>query len=483
MQQFNSREEREIDLIDLMWRMLMQWKPIVCVMIICGILVVGGMYVKNARDHEAKETQKVQMTEEDMISALSEEEYEDVIAVYNILKQRNAVREYAEESLYLQVDPYANDILTTSYRIDTADETSYSVAAMYGMLLGNDEFMAKLADVTGYKGDLKYIRELIGVSTPGIESSSLVFSFSFTLLPDMDAEAIAKTVDAYVTEEAYGQLHAMKEFTVTKVAQSVKNTINAGTSNTQMDYDARIKSLNASLKSAKDALTEEQKALYEYMAEEEGQQGKEDGRFKKAENEDPVMTKTSMIKYLVVGCFVGAFLYAGCVLLLAIFSPKLQTTGEMADVYRLYMIDELHDKKFKGSLQKFLYDRNVYNLRYGKKNRDMGKSVDEAVKQISGLKDRDEVEKIYLAPLGEGFASGMPADYYAKVTERLLAAGITVERLNESDLKNEILTVSDQAGIVALTNIGDTKYSALDELCGYAYKYGIEILGVVALEL
>ncbi len=484
MQQYNSREEREIDLIDIMWKLFMQWKPIACTMIICGVLVAGVMYIRNARNIESQEIAKAQMTEEDMVGKLTEEEYEGVVAAYNILKQRDAVRKYAEESLYLQVDPYSEEDLSISYRVDTVDETSYSVVAMYSTLLGSDEFVGILAEAVGYTGDLKYIREMFTVSTPGIESSSLVFSFNFTLLPEMEADVIEKLVDDYVTGKAYEQISAMKDFTVTKVARSVKSSINAGTTNTMMDYDAKLKTLNTNLKTAEDALTEDQKNLYEYMTEQDGG-AKDDTEspFKSEEEETVVMATSGLIKYLVIGCFLGAFLYGGCVLLFAIFCPKLQTVGEMADIYRLYLIDELHDRKFKGALQRFLYDKNIYELRYRKANRDVEKSVGEAVRQISGLAERDGRKKVYLAPMGKGFLNGRPADYFAKVEKGLAAAGVTVEKLGEDDLRNEILAVPEQAGIVALANVGDTRYASLDGLCGYAHKYEIELMGVVALEI
>ncbi len=484
MQSYEAREEREIDLIDIIWRLLMQWKPIVLAMIVCAAAVAGGMYVRDIRGYRAAVAAQDAMSEEDMMAELTEEEYNAVVLLYDSKIQRDEVRKYADESLLLQANPYDRQTLSISYRVDTANETSNAVTSMYATLLGEDEFAEKVADAIGYDGDIKYVRELYSVSVPGIESSSLMFSFNMTLLTDMDADVLSKVVDDYVLQEAYQRISASAPFTVTKMTQSVKDIMVTGDTTSRIDIETRIKNLDTAMDTTLDGFSDGQKALYAKMTGQNEEDERSGSVFKATEDDESLLAKPQLsFKYLLVGAFVGAFLYAGCVMLFAIFSPTTQTTTDMCDIYGLYQINELHNRKFNGSLKKFLYDKNIYALRYRKKNKDADVSAAEATTQIVGLKEHDAVGTVYLAPLGKGFSKGAAADYYEALKKKLAEKAVATERLHEESIKDEVLSVPKDAGIVVLTNVGDTTYRSLDEVCGYARKYDLAVLGVVALEV
>ena len=488
MQQFDSREEREIDLIDLMWRLLMQWKPIICVMVLCAVLVVAFKYVRDVRGYQAaikeekQEDTLVETDEEDLLEELTQTEYEDVISAYNSKTQVESLRKYLSESLILQANPYDMRTLMLYYRVDSADETAYSITSMYGSLLGSDPFMEEIAKAIDYDGELKYVRELVSFGAPGIESKSLVFSVKMSLLTDMDADKIAKTIDAYVLQTAYKDISASRPFTVLKTYESVQDVVNTDTTTARMDFDARIRGMETAIDASVAEFSEPQKMLYKKLTKTEEEEEEKETVFK--EPEEGVSEKPGIsLKYLVIGLFVGAFLYGGCVLMYAVFRPTLQTTTEMKDVYRLYQIDELHQRSFAGGMQGFVNDKNVYKLRYRKSNADAETSVKEAATQIVGLRERGEIGTVYLAPLGKSFSGGQAAEYYSKLKQRLADSGVEIAELSESNLKDEILSVPQTAGIVVLTNIGDTTYHSLDDVCGYARKYDIAILGVVALDV
>lgn len=484
MQQFDSREEREIDLIDLMWRLLMQWKPIICVMLVCGILVAGVMYVKRTRDFQASLEKEEQATEEDLMAEVTQAEYDAVITACNYDVQLKSLQKYLEESLYLQADPYNMRTLSLVYRVDTDDEIAYSVTSMYSSKLGSDAFMKEVAGAMDYDGELKYVRELVSTGMPGIESKSLQFSVNVTLLSDMDAKAIASVIDDYVLKTAFNEISQDRPFRVTKTAESVREIVNTGTTTARMDFDAKVKGIETTITNSLAAFTEPQKALYRKLTEaDKDKEEEEESIFKPAEEELEPEKPGLSLKFLLVGLFLGAFMYGGCVMMYAIFRPTIQTTAELNDVYGLYQIDELHRRSFSGGLKGFINDKKIYALRFRKSNKDEEASRKEAATQITGLRERGSIDTVYLAPLGKGFVNGPAAAYADKLKEDLAAAKINVEVLHDGKIKDEILSVPQTAGIVVLANVGDTTYRSLDEICGYARKYGISLLGVVALDM
>ena len=158
-------DEMEIDLIDLMFYLMRQWKTLI-VAIVIGALVGGGIYVVKKRSYD-QSAMPVQETEEEK-EALDDYVVDpDVKANMELAYQYRQLYwkqlEYNQKSVIMQLDPNAVYTGELKYYMTAGDDTGL-ISILYQNILGNKDLLTELQEVSQLDCSPSYIQELIGCS-------------------------------------------------------------------------------------------------------------------------------------------------------------------------------------------------------------------------------------------------------------------------------------------------------------------------------
>ena len=103
--------EREINLIELFWGILFNWRQILCVGIIFAVLLSGVKYVGDTKDYRKAQNAGSELEEIE----LTNEEEEEVDSAKKIMERIEEYENYMDNSVYMQLNPYKKHIVELQY--------------------------------------------------------------------------------------------------------------------------------------------------------------------------------------------------------------------------------------------------------------------------------------------------------------------------------------------------------------------------------
>ena len=155
---YDPAKEIEIDLIDLMWKLLMQWKAILIVCIAMGLIVPGIKLAKDQAEYRsalaekaAAEEQASKPTGERIEAALELLPAGDRQAVMLVVQQQEFAdkqQDYLEKSILLSEDPSNQRTLTLNYLLKSDSDTNMkALVDAYDAGRRNEDVMGRLGVV------------------------------------------------------------------------------------------------------------------------------------------------------------------------------------------------------------------------------------------------------------------------------------------------------------------------------------------------
>ena len=165
-------------------------------------------------------------------------------------------------------------------------------------------------------------------------------------------------------------------------------------------------------------------------------------------------------------------------------SGKVRALEEVTDLYAVRGIDEMHDKRFAALLQKFIYSRFVYDLRYRKLSKSIEDHIKESGRYIyeyalhSGIK-RVKVIPAYADTSAEGLCRRY-SDALVKSWDKQQEIPLEISKPWTKEYTYE--APGEDEGLVILVHSGDTAFSTLDHISGYSQDYKAVVVGAVLLE-
>ena len=106
-----ERTEREIDLIELFWEVLLGWRQIICIGILFAVLLTGMRYLLDVRSFHASQNVDIEKEKE----KLKQDDLEALNRAVNTQVRLDEFEAYRENSPLLQLDPYAKPVLEMQY--------------------------------------------------------------------------------------------------------------------------------------------------------------------------------------------------------------------------------------------------------------------------------------------------------------------------------------------------------------------------------
>ncbi len=370
MNQNCYQEEVEIDLIQFCKRLLVQWRAVVAVALIFGLLVMAGKYVKDDRAYRAsaEASEAAEATIEDVEASLTAEEIDAVKLAVATQQQIDAKEAYLKDSILMNMDASKCKAVTVQYLIKTdATVDAADVSYLYQSCVKSDESLNSFGKEIGLDADASYIRELFNdnLTTYVKDDSQTAFLELTVYTPeDVDEENVATALKHAI--ENCDDVNSAFHYTLTFVRSTIDapsvSVVQTMQSN-QLNAKSDLSSWKTNQKTTVDAFSDAQKQLYQMnISDTEDEEASDDAN----EADEMLSTPASLsAKFFVVGAFLGIVLYAGLFFVYIILNSRaveLDVAGVTTmPCLGLVKADQTQNNGF---LSFFTCDQLIYNLLY-----------------------------------------------------------------------------------------------------------------------
>lgn len=512
--EYRANDEREINLLEIMWEFFIQWKPAVIFSIIISIVTTSAMYVKDMHTYnKALAAYRKSMTSagEDIESAIGEagkaltdvESYTVENAVYNM----QMVREYEQKisginELNMQGDTM--DYLVLRYAVSTDEVPVTGVMAAYGDKVRDMELRDEIEKEIPAYGELRKIMDVVTYSYADVsnaeENTYSTFAVSALLTEGADAEEINRIIADYVND-AMKEINSSIPHELQYISHTETSVLNTTINDRIQGFRDKIATLKGTVAKDASSFTEGQKELYKYMLIKEGLADEGDNIISFSDEEEqadvstagdvaaaesiltePVMPKGPSVKYILIGFIAGLFIYALIILCVYIFKGRVRSLEEVTDCYRIRGIDEVHDRRFDTTLRKFMYSKALYDIHFNKEGKSLDSHISDAKRYVAESAAHNELKHVTLIPAYADISEDGLCRKYTEGFKKSWDAAIPMEVSGNWTTEYTAEAPGEKEGIVILMRAGDTAFKTLEHIGAYCKDYGATVLGTVLLE-
>lgn len=494
----NHNQEIEINVKELLWNIVSQWKACFIIALIIAALLTAGEYFKDNNTYKnALEGQKqdeemagipVDEQIEKMIDALPEADRTEVVHFVQEKEWLETEKEYYSNSILLQVNPTSQRTLILDYYI-VSGETNNSIATPlvygYSSYTYSEKLVGDIRDQIDPETDKRYISELISTSTNnssiqnvivGDEDNDAILEVRIVLPEQVDAKLVESVVttdfNAYSEElnKTIGR-HSIKLIEASECRLYNNTAVNNKNSITANIYNIE----NTYLKNMEASLSDEQKAVVSSIMgiREKANSADSEGNVKtKAGQKSEVLAKPGVSKKVALGGFIlGVIIYMFVYVLLLISKGWLQDADQMISFTGGRLLGEVcwTDDKSKG-LRKLYQSELVRRIRY-KKTLDIDKQIEKVSTSIDIACQHSNIDKITLLTISN---LGAKEFLFKKLHDCIARKGIQLDVVKADDMLESKLLNTENAIIIAGN---DTKASELIHLIELTNCFDVNIIG------
>lgn len=473
----------EINLIDLCFKALYQWKAIIPFSLIIGILVSGAMYARSSISYNntvaSMESQDI--TEEDLTKNLTEKEIADVYDAVELEAVMKNNKHYRDNSPIMKIDPYNVCSLKLSYLIRVEGKaSSVSCRELYENMLMSDDSLNIISKSYNQDFDSNYMKDLIDVDKASgnmgpIEVNTInesILSFSVNILPDSDSKKIKNAVNKVIYDSFDTVTEKIGEHTLTLIFEDEYTSTNRDLANQINSLNSNIMSYRGQVKNALNALNDNQKELYEFLSK-VNEKDSDSAKENKDKEEEEITPPSFSVKYFAFGIILGAFLYCLMIFLKEVLTPTVSESDEISTAANIRSFGGVYSYNATGRFGALLNSRFIYNLRY-KKYLNIEKQINLIADRICKYCDKHSIKDVTIVSVCQ--VSDNETDILYKLIDTVTNSGINISIISSGDT---IPDISNEKVVIPVLLANKTKYASLDELLSLCKDYEINLIGTV----
>ena len=482
--EWKKAENREMNLSELMWKIIRGWRVLLVFMVVFAVLLSGYKYSKDCKtDSSATE---VKVSVDDLMEQLTEKDKRNLDLVSELEKMRDMQKKYRDESILMNLDAYQKNVVTIEFYVDThyiynytKDVTpDYSSALVNGYIsyIENKGILSAVCKKIGNTNNEQYIGELNsagsrvaidGNQIDAADTSTKVFAVYITGT-DMDAanelaDAVTDVIKNYksVLEQQVGS----HDLVQVDRYESVVADGNLATK--QSDLNEQITTLQNRIDAIVATFTSEQNQIYEYN--EDNADGDSSG--------EAVSVSISK-KFIFLGAFVGLFLGCCWIAAVYIFDRKVKSSEELQDVYGMRIFGDMTIDTQKKRLFSAA-DHWIDKLQH-KEQWTAEEQKDLILANITATCKKEAINQVFLT------TSLHLNEQEKMLTEELMEAirneGITVT-FGENVARNakSLEQMSEIAEVILIERTGITEYTSLEKELNLCVQQKADVLGAITL--
>lgn len=366
----NYEDEREVDLVDMMFYLLKQWRTLLLAIVIGAVLGAGLYVVKNHQQQAEQEAKATELLEADENEEFDEKDYKiskdtkmNMDIAYQYRQLYNKQLEYNQKSIIMQLDPnevYSGEL---KYYISAGNNTGL-FSVLYQNALNDEAVLEELRDASGLKCDTQYIKELFNswtadenaasiniTNSQDTNSISAVAKHSFVTYQVISTsqksceqmlQVIREKADELQTEceEQYGA------YSVIEVGDTVSRVTDNTYLNAQRTNVDRLNDYLNAMKNAESNFDDKEKTYYnkkylakEYMENIDTENGKD--LILDELKAEPV----SKVKWLAIGVILLIMIWGAYYVIKYLMDTRVKTVSELQNTYHLPIIGRVQTEE------------------------------------------------------------------------------------------------------------------------------------------
>ena len=479
--------EIELNLIEVMWGLLAQWKAILIVALAFAVLVPSVVYVKDSQTYQAElkakseNATKLAHIDQAIDKALSGLEEADRPAVEQAVINDDIIaakQEYLLNSLLVNLNTDEAGSISIGYVFSGVDDVSMQNALLNGYIssVGGDKALKRIMSALNVDSQLRYVKELITVGGSADKDMAGVVTVSITC-PNASTEgAVIDAINKIMMRANKGlsksvTVHQIRRIYVNRASAST-DTVAAAKSTAYND----LYNLQNVQRGHIGTFTEEQSATYTDIkalkaeaAAKAVEMGSSMNEMSKGEKE--LIVPRFSKKYAMVGFIIGIMIYACLYVFWLIIGKRIDNAG-IAEAYTGTRLlgKFFYQEKRKHGLSSLLHSKAVAKHRYGKEM-DLETQAERIAEEINASCKNKNIDEIALLKL---FESEVGDTLLATVTDKLMTSYEIICAVPMVDLN--ALANKEQAVFFVDS---DTKTLTLDRNLCLCMDYNIETVGTV----
>ncbi len=483
-------EEIEIDLLDLLRRLCMQWKQIAACALVFAVMAVGFGWIKNRNSADISEPVTAKEAE------LSETEGQQVADALRLKGEISGLEEYMENSVLMQADPYHKARYIMLYRVDQAKQQELA-GITEGFLNyiangGAAEILAQHSD--RWKMDKSYMAERVSAypktysfSSPIVtdgriddrESMESLFYVEVTGKNAREAKQLAidmqKVLEQYCSK--WKEKAGSHRLTLLNCMESI--VADSGLMSQQNDKRTKLSSDKLNLKAMTDAFTQEQMAVYQDAAGEEDDKEKKHSDGILQENVSENNLKSS-IKYMLLGLFAGIFLYSCIYMCGYVFQNKVKSIDEIKERYTFPVYGGICLSGESGNSSRILTKASTGKFAVSGTWQDgYGCTEEQILSRIRIACKKQEVNRLYA--VSDFLLGPQEKECLERMAGKLQNMGIDISVEENIYADTELWDkLAETGNVLMVFRMGTTTHQMIDNVMGFYNENGIHVIGAAA---
>lgn len=468
-------KDREINLMDIVARILLGWRVILVLMLVGGVLMGGMSYAHSYR------TQQSQLALQMQLSQKGEEYYREKLTgaqlynVYTVLeneKTADVQEAYLQQSVKMQIDALNVPKVELVYYVDAEDmETACQIGQIY-----KDIISSRLGNWLA-EGDEKIsaaaMNELIEVN-PNEEAEGEKASFNIIIYHVSEEQCLdlAEKAEEYVQEQRDQLVRELGSHEVRLVSRDFSFAMDPLLRENQQSIRDSILRLRLSCERSKENFSGAEQQYYNYMTQDE-----ED--VSEADQVTEIKPRIE-IMYVLIGMFIFAFLYVVYIFVKYVLNEKVQITDDIDAIYGVHKLGAIPSANKKKKVMSFV-DDGIYKLcAWNKRQFSPEKAIGLAAAAVNMAAKKENVDEICCIGCNLEGNTAMVAEEIGNI---LKEADISMKVLNnvlyDEETMGQLLLVKDA---FLLEHAGETSYDEIGKEIKLLHGQGIKVLGIVVVE-
>lgn len=468
--------EIDIELKDLFWEVIRNWRIIICCMLVGGILLGAVSYVQSYKAANATVATPTvtAKTPEEVMAELNIDELERVISAVQLKAQIDAKSQYISESVLMQINPFEKNSVSLEYIFDGAE--ALRAMESYANWIENGEFLAD-SDAE----DAMYKSELVSVST-NMEAGVLFVTIthvdeaSCVMLANEVKEALSAYTNTLTNQGIGFECRLLSELQGISVDEELHAYQDAYLKACIDDQDK--------LKKMKADMNGNQVKVYLHLERDVFDRG---GEEEKAEAEDTVVTppaepkkvSVSMSK-VIIGMILGAVLAVVYIFLRYLLCGTIRVPGEMEVLYGVDLLGTVREEEKKKAAFAAV-DKVIWKLEHAKEKR--GSREEElklAAASIAIQCQKYDFDTIYVTGTN---LSNVAQETLEALSKEVAARGIKVASgVDVSENAESLLVASKVGNIVLVEKKRTSAYKNILKCVRACGTNHIQVLGSIIVE-
>ena len=488
----NRQVEMQINLKEVLWDLLEQWKAVLVVALLTALLVAGAKYAKDMKAYDAAKAEKTNVVQsglavEERIAKLVDSLPEDERStVEYLIKQDEWIeseKEYIANSIIMNLNPASQRTLSFGYNIAETDEDNNNLMALansYANYVSEPEMLEKLAAIIDPDAQHKYISELISTNygnntksdsknmITSEDDTSVAISISIALPEETDAKMIENVIADSFKKYSSELRDSMGDHSLSLFNVSESYIYNSDVINNRNNILSSIYNLTNNAKNLQTSLSDDQKAVLEKVKairkeETESADGAE------INEESERMPKPGFSKkYALLGFVLGCMAYACIYLIWLIVRGRVNYASDIEPYTGSRLLGEINSKESVNGMQRLFNSPIVDKYRYSGM-KDSEDQLAQAIDSIEAVCEHAKAKDVTFVTLAE------KKDWIQRLSNKVQSKGIKVDVVDENDLKTEKNLAKIKNGIIISSN--ETQISLLDRVVSLCRNYDVNILG------